>query len=117
MLAVTESPLAGELGVGRTQEGSGVGFDLTSDSGKKWQFRTHGWSLLLRIAEAYDWVADKTLPPSGVAAAEWEGGYDTNDGQHATAAATASLAAALERMLGDPHRVERVHEVEVQLEA
>jgi hypothetical protein len=88
-----------------------MGFDLTSNSGEAYQLRTHAWTLLLYIAEAYGWKQQGTLAPEGVRSGEWDGGYATNDGQFISAEDAAELAAAWERMLADPRRVDKVIEI------
>ena len=93
-----------------------MSFDFTSDSGATHNIRTSGWTLLLYAAEDYGWAKADTLPPEGVDAGEWDGGYASNEGQYVTKAAALDLAMAFERLLADPNRAERVRATEARMD-
>lgn len=76
-----------------------MGFDFTGDNGLEFQLRSSAWSFLLYVAESYDWDRQGTLPPPGVAPAQWCGEYASNDGQRVTAADANALADAFEAFL------------------
>ena len=75
-----------------------------------------GWTLLLFAAEDYGWAKEDTLPPEGMDASEWDGGYGSNDGQYVTKGGALGLAVAFERLLADPHRVEKVRQAEARMD-
>ncbi len=81
-----------------------MGFDLTSDAGTKLRFSGIGWAFYLNLAESYGWRPTGTLPPEGVAAGQWSGCYDSNDGQHVRHDDAIALAVALSSALADPER-------------
>ncbi len=83
-----------------------MGFDLTSDAGTKLRFSGIGWAFYLNLAESYGWRPTGTLPPEGVAADQWSGCYDSNDGQHVRRDDAIALAVALSSALADPERKE-----------
>lgn len=80
--------------------------DLIDDQGRVQQVRAAYWGFVLYLAEEYDWRPAGTLAPSGVATADWDGGYSTNDGQRVVAEDASEFAAALDRALADPKREE-----------
>lgn len=88
-----------------------MGFDFTGDSGLGFQLRSGAWSFLLYVAESYDWDRHGTLPPPGVAPAQWCGEYASNDGQRVTAVDANALADAFERVLADPAKQVRAAEI------
>src|SRR6185369_16427972 len=81
-----------------------MGMDLTSDSGAEFRFTGMGWNFCLRLAEAYGWRGQRTLPPAGVAVEAWSGTYDSNEGQRVKPEDADSLATVLKLALVDPHR-------------
>jgi hypothetical protein len=68
-------------------------------------FSRQFWAKALELGESYGWKPMGTRPPSHVdffqIGAEWDGRYFTNDGQIVKSEDAFSLAAALERALGD----------------
>jgi hypothetical protein len=79
-----------------------MSMDFTSESGSRLYPSGSAWSFFLRLAEEYGWNPAGSVPPEGVQASEWDGGYDSNDGQRVTREDAAAMAAALERVLTDP---------------
>ena len=73
-----------------------MGFDL-SGAGGDFRWTIFDWHKLLRIAKRYGWKPAGTV----FAAAEWGGGYTSNDSQTVTADDARQLADALERALAD----------------
>jgi len=69
------------------------------------KFSRQFWAKALELAGLYGWQPMGTRPMRGVdfykLGAEWDGNYLTNDGQIVKAEDAYSLAAALERSLGD----------------
>ena len=61
---------------------------------------------MLHLAEAHGWQSQGTVPPRGIAPADWGGNYDSNDGQAFSTEDAAAFAAALQRALSNPHREE-----------
>jgi hypothetical protein len=88
-----------------------MSMDLKSDSGSELNPSGSAWSFYLRLAEAYGWKPAGSLPPEGVKADQWEGAYDTNDGQRVTKEDAVSMAAALDRVLADPNGEAKQREV------
>jgi hypothetical protein len=81
-----------------------MGYDLKNDRGEELRFSNSGWSLALEIAERHGWNPQGTLAPADwEEGKEWEGDYDTMDGQRVSAEDAAGLVKALERALADNH--------------
>jgi hypothetical protein len=80
-----------------------MGVDLCSESGKSTRFGYGGWAMVLNLAQRYGWKPLGTEPPEGMDnPAEWEGGYDSSDGQRVSAADARALAEALAAAVADP---------------
>ena len=94
-----------------------MSFDLTSDSGDELNCSGSAWDFYCWLADAYGWKRAGTMPPTGVAAGEWEGGYSSNDGQRVTAEDATLFASALERNRQDANRAVRQRQVIRQLGA
>jgi hypothetical protein len=81
-----------------------LGFELRGEGGSVLDFGVDGWEFYIRLARAYGWEPLGSLPPPGVAAQDWEGSYDSNDGQVVSREDANAFAVALERALEDPQR-------------
>jgi hypothetical protein len=84
---------------------------LTSDTGATTGCTSSAWEFYLALARTYGWAGRGTLPPDGLPSEEWEGAYNSNDGQRVTPDDAAGMASALERVLADPARQDRQREV------
>jgi hypothetical protein len=80
-----------------------MSFDLTGKIGS-FHWKGAGWAAVLSCAEEYGWKPAGTQPPRRVKAAEWEGSYDTNDGQLVSTEDASNLASALQSALDDEFR-------------
>jgi hypothetical protein len=84
-----------------------MGMDLKNRAGEELRFGTVGWTFLIHFAERYGWQPRGTLPPESLEPGrQWEGNYDSNDGQYVTPEDARDLAAAVARGLADPNREE-----------
>lgn len=72
-----------------------MGFDLKREGGDASQWTGVYWRLLLGLARHYGWKPAGTLAPEGVPPGEWEGLYETNDGQLVSGDDAVGLAAGL----------------------
>ncbi|HET7842483.1 MAG TPA: hypothetical protein VFM21_12795 [Terriglobia bacterium] len=88
-----------------------MGYDLMNESGADLRLSNAGWALLLNLAEAYGWTPQGSLPPEDLAASEWTGDYDTNDGERVSREDAKAMADALERALADPERTVKEREI------
>lgn len=84
---------------------------LRSDTGATTGCTSSAWEFYLALARKYGWKGRGTMPPVGVPSDEWEGSYNSNDGQQVTADDAAGMASALERVLADPAREKGQREV------
>jgi len=89
-----------------------MGVDLTSDSGDDFDFGYVGWSFVLELARRYGWKPQGTEPPEDLDASEWEGEYESSDGQRVTAEDARALAGALSAAIDDP----KLHETVLSLD-
>ena len=104
-----------------------MGVDLYAGPGRSFSTSWFGWTWLLSLAEAHGWrrqgtradptmirlqLAGRDAPAAGAepeldaaverAAADWRGGYASNDWQVVTAEEAAAMADALARAVGRP---------------
>ena len=84
---------------------------LTSDTGATTGCTSSAWEFYLALARTYGWEGQGTVAPDGVPSEEWEGAYNSNDGQRVTPGDAVEMASALERVLADPARQDRQREV------
>lgn len=90
---------------------------LTNRSGGTFHFGTTPWCFLLNLAELYGWQPAGTESPRDWDEnedGEWQGDYDTNDGQTVTPADARSLADAVAAALADPKLEDKAAELEAQ---
>jgi len=90
--------------------------DLTSRGGSELSLRGSGWDFILNLAEAYGWQAPGTRPPPDVDPGEWDGSYDSSDGQTVTTEDALALAQALRRARADPQRADVERRVSRELD-
>jgi hypothetical protein len=80
-----------------------MGVDLCSESGDDTSFGYMGWSMVLELARQYGWQPRGTEPPEGLDnPGEWNGEYESSDGQRVSAVDAAALADALAAAVADP---------------
>ena len=81
-----------------------MGFDLHNSKGDYLRRSPTGWALALNLAERYGWKPAGTSLHAGSdqASEDWDGQYDTNDGQQVTEADSVALASALRNAVDDP---------------
>ena len=77
-----------------------MGVTLLNDHGGEITVSWRSWLNALDLADACGWEPLGTTLPDGVEdGEEWEGGYDSNDGQRVAADDARGIADALERAL------------------
>jgi hypothetical protein len=86
-----------------------MGVDLCSESGDYSAFGYIGWSMVLELARQYGWQPQGTEPPEGLANPDdWNGEYESSDGQRVAASDAVALADALVAAVDDPQLHVRV---------
>lgn len=87
-----------------------MGFDLKSETGDKIQFTEVYWNLMLEIAKHFGWEAIGTDSPQSVSREDWDGSYDSNDGQEVSLRDASALANAVKLAL-ESNKLENISNI------
>ncbi|HEX3725705.1 MAG TPA: hypothetical protein VHV08_05655 [Pirellulales bacterium] len=90
-----------------------MGMDLCNEQASTLWFSLSGWWLTLIVAEDFGWLPEGTMlarsnHSDDEPRCEWNGAYDTNDGQEVSADDAEHLADALERAIAAEDFTQRV---------
>ena len=75
------------------------------------------WIFYLNFADWYGWEPQGTLPPKDYNDDEWDGRYDSNEGQIVSSGDSKALSAALNKAINDRNYEHRVEDVYLPLQS